>query len=696
MSSRVCGGAPTGPWSIRLQHVSLNTRESESYYSRATYGIMGSGRRTPRASVACAKCRLRKVRCDVARRGNPCMNCQLDEEECLVRPRGRPSRTKVDHDELHWSSPQSSADNNTHDEPEIEAKAQRRTPKRMARASDIPFQAYPFIDSQFLGRLDQDEICYLDSQSCFRLPVQSSWHSMLQVYFRHVNPLVPVLDEASFWRSTRENTQSSISLFVAQAVLFAACPFASRQTIKGCGFANCRNARAAFYRRAKLLYRMESESHPIAIIQGSLLLSLCSSTQTESPVNSVWLSIAVQHARSLGAHYPHPEDTTLPADWRELKRLWWVCLIRDRIISLGHRRPLQISYEDWESDLDLVASPEMYDEMCRSEVHAAPVRNGLFSVFHSVLRLCVPLTQILQLAVHGSGDCDVTLREADSCAESLQRWLDETRVRFDAFYLTAHLQDSVVLHDQLLQIYFHAAHVRILNFKITAIASLRLQHSLHSRELLQSGSAIEAAVEGIANSLSTLAQHDLVQYLPTSAVLCAALPFVLDAVYLDIVPPAQHTEAYKERTETFLVTVQAIKTRYNHVDPVTTVIDKVISLPQPRRPMTGWKHLIASQPGYYLAVPRALDVAILTGQLPCNEAQPVCEESCRDSGAQEMLEIAQGQTNDGLYEYFSTPEEDTGVGLGAQMADSRPSDPFLRDIFGLCQDQDIDTLLSMI
>jgi hypothetical protein len=66
---------------------------------------------------------------------------------------------------------------------------------------------------------------------------------------------VPVLDEAGFWRTVRENgarSGSMLSLFVAQAILFAACPFASRRTIRECGFANCRKARAAFYRRAKV------------------------------------------------------------------------------------------------------------------------------------------------------------------------------------------------------------------------------------------------------------------------------------------------------------------------------------------------------------------------------------------------------------------------------------------------------------
>lgn len=37
-----------------------------------------------RAVHACLPCRRRKVRCDVASRGQPCTNCELDEKSCLV------------------------------------------------------------------------------------------------------------------------------------------------------------------------------------------------------------------------------------------------------------------------------------------------------------------------------------------------------------------------------------------------------------------------------------------------------------------------------------------------------------------------------------------------------------------------------------------------------------------------------------
>lgn len=220
---------------------------------------MGSSHRprtkASRASVACARCRSRKVRCDVSRRGHPCGNCDIDEEECVVIPRSHSSRvqigTVVNAEDSPFPKRLSFPDGQS-PHTETEDHYQQARIGSSKRIVDIAFQAYPFIRSDFFTRLSQDEICYLDSQACFRLPTWTSWNSMIQVYFRHIHPLVPVLDEAKFWEASRGSEPPILSLFVAQAIMFAACPFAGQRTIQACGFANCREARVGFYRRAKV------------------------------------------------------------------------------------------------------------------------------------------------------------------------------------------------------------------------------------------------------------------------------------------------------------------------------------------------------------------------------------------------------------------------------------------------------------
>lgn len=143
----------------------------------------------------------------------------------------------------------------------------------------------------------------------------------------------------------------------------------------------------------------------------------------------------------------------VPKDWLEVKRLWWVCLVRDRLVALGYRRPLQIADENLEVELDIILSDEFRDEFCRTEVHLPPVRKALFFVFLSFCRLCIPLTRILKLGVE-KPNYHPALQEADECVKSLESWLKITNNHIRASYHDIWSNELVVLHYQLIQIYF--------------------------------------------------------------------------------------------------------------------------------------------------------------------------------------------------------------------------------------------------
>ena len=221
--------------------------------------------KSPRAIVACTKCRIRKVRCDVSRRGHPCINCELDHEECVVIPRSRMRRLNLGATITGRAEPQgcerTSPERNNSERTATTTDALSVEDSKN-RLVDIPFQAYRFVQHDFLPRLSEDEIRYLDSQLCFRLPTRASWDRMIHAYFRYINPLFPVMNEQRFWEESRDDSPPRLSLFVIHAILFAACPFADRNAITGCGFSNCRDARATFYRRAKVRFE-----HNLCLVQ---------------------------------------------------------------------------------------------------------------------------------------------------------------------------------------------------------------------------------------------------------------------------------------------------------------------------------------------------------------------------------------------------------------------------------------------
>jgi hypothetical protein len=82
---------------------------------------------------------------------------------------------------------------------------------------------YGFLDSIQLLSLPAENAKLLESKECFNLPPPAALDQFIRLYFERVHPLVPVLDEAHFWSIYRnhEPTDSKISLFVFQALLFA-------------------------------------------------------------------------------------------------------------------------------------------------------------------------------------------------------------------------------------------------------------------------------------------------------------------------------------------------------------------------------------------------------------------------------------------------------------------------------------------
>lgn len=80
-----------------------------------------------------------------------------------------------------------------------------------------------FIDESQLLSLPADDITFLQSEGCFSLPGPAALEEFIHHYFKRVHSMVPVIDEAEFWRIYRRKTVSSckLSLFVLQSMLFA-------------------------------------------------------------------------------------------------------------------------------------------------------------------------------------------------------------------------------------------------------------------------------------------------------------------------------------------------------------------------------------------------------------------------------------------------------------------------------------------
>ena len=122
-----------------------------------------------------------------------------------------------------------------------------------------------------------------------------------------------------------------------------------------------------------------------------------------------WLSIAIQHAKAAEAHRyasfppsapPGPSGATLTQLKRQnsLKRLWWCCIIRDRILPLGLRRSIQVTRAHFDFDANsTLGAEDLADEVERSKVYNPGTKLALIQILAQMIDLCVLLTDMLVL-----------------------------------------------------------------------------------------------------------------------------------------------------------------------------------------------------------------------------------------------------------------------------------------------------------
>lgn len=365
--------------------------------------------------------------------------------------------------------------------------------------TDVTYSYYPFLFVSNMANILPQDINYLELQGCLRVPTRAILDEFVQQYFLHFHPLLPLINEGDFWdmycAGTNPQSPSDtfstgrMSLLVFQSMLFASCNFVSREAIKALGYPTIRAARAALHRRCKLLYDLDTESSPVAISQAALLLTYWSPPASSTPrkPNTAWLSIAIQHAKTAEAHHysslspvsragssaRQALPTAQAKKQNMLKRLWWCCILRDRVMGLGLRRSLQITRNHFNFETNgILGFSDLTDEIERSRVYNADTKRCLAEVLEQLVELCVILTDILILVFPlddspGWGR-DMKAEEQDKlreCKVSLRRWYKGATLRFPVFGGGAVARvggsgakefhhDSVILYTNLMYMYY--------------------------------------------------------------------------------------------------------------------------------------------------------------------------------------------------------------------------------------------------
>ncbi|RMJ18210.1 hypothetical protein BHE90_007229 [Fusarium euwallaceae] len=528
--------------------------------------------------------------------------------------------------------------------------------------SEALFSSYPFLALDDLSGVPEQDVQFLELNGCFHLPLRPIQEEFIHQYFLYIHPCYPLMDEGEFWamyldRDRRRGREKTMSLLLLQAMLFASSAFVSPAVLKNAGYSGVKVARGIFYRRAKLLFDFGVESDPFTKAQAALLLTFQFSA-AEPHAGSLWLSTGIQNAIVAQTHtFQAPGSTT--ALKRRNKRLWWSLYWRDRVLTLGLRKPLQITPSSFNVQLDLLTQDDMIDESHHSFVYDPKTKRHLTDILTFQCRLAILLTEVLALT-YGPGSFDptysldhfeATLSQMRTARARLARWKEDAEAAFYVFLGDGHTHRSLTLFSSLIYIYAYAAQIALGNHEALIIERMQKGVTVLDDSALRSiGEELSHATNETSRLVRLIVKQGLTQHLPISVIAYIAFPLMLSSLDDKISPDDAQTASDRSLTKYHAQAMHLCSKRFEGAEDISRMISQIlhsapIQLPirvvQPR-PSNQAKGPNGNSPGLgssgskkmgirwdeifvtrlYMRLRLSLDYALVTGKPPTEADLP--------------------------------------------------------------------------
>lgn len=120
-----------------------------------------------------------------------------------------------------------------------------------------------------------------------------------------------------------------------------------------------------------------------------------------------WLYQAIGLAQGAGLH--HKIQTASQSKTRLWKRIWWACIIRDRLVALGTGRPTHIRNAD--------CNTAMMDMVDLEEDGDTEEQRSIKAIFIDFARLCWIMEDVMAATVS-----PMSSHYRDTCASTLSDW----------------------------------------------------------------------------------------------------------------------------------------------------------------------------------------------------------------------------------------------------------------------------------
>ncbi|KIX08825.1 uncharacterized protein Z518_03482 [Rhinocladiella mackenziei CBS 650.93] len=550
-----------------------------------------------RAPRACEACRTRKVRCDVTRTKSPCTNCKLDGKTCTVPvskrrhlgdrilgssfdgknhdPSGPICDAIIDFGDLNPSlEPKSDGEadhvmgdvspevfnisGNAFTIPaEIEISEHLETENVVARSENF-LASYPSPTQTILGdhqgqsflppylsplpqTMSAEDLEYLQSRGAFNLPNKDTRDLLLSAYTKWVHPFAPMLDLSRILTAVHSNgTNGTVSLLLFQSLIFAAAAFFNAADL---GHGGPKATRMVFYERARILHDFDIESDRLVIAQSAILLSFWDGSLEKVRDSYYWIGMASLHATSIGLHFDTGVKSPDPRRQRSLKLTWWSLLIRDRLVAVAMRRPVQnkafrfdvpmLHMDDFELEslLEVVQKTlqikdigltqfELLASCCMALAQLSEYIDKILSVQYSAQNVSGAIGQraaVVSLVPKSTGfrSSDIAI-----CGQELQNWYgylptEIQQVQRENIRIQTNLEHEVIrVHKALLAGYYSMTLMTLYRPLIPPSSTGKTDAKLQSLSVKM----VFQAAKSITDIFSDLYADKLIAFLPETAI----------------------------------------------------------------------------------------------------------------------------------------------------------------------------------
>ncbi|CAL1705128.1 unnamed protein product [Somion occarium] len=342
---------------------------------------------------ACDSCRARKIRCDVLQDSDPpkCQHCNQYGFECtFFLPISETRFKKKKLEEEAAAAADKEAERSTHSphveqskNGEVKVYGPTSVPFLLHSAAMISSRTYETYDMRYhhtwnvsangdgiiqVNEPQQGEL-ELSPQKPEELQIERDVvEKLLNAYFADVAPLLPVVKKAEFLAT---NPPPAILLYSMCLVA------ATRREVPQTVFDKIRYAVNSLIKAEDVL-----STASIVNVQTLLILSMsgdCHSQSVPSALSALWIRLGagIRMAQDLGLHRAEAVKQNI-----ELRRrLWGICVIHDRWISVTYGHPHMIDVQDCDARLPSSGDPQdLYlDELVRLSVILGRVQKAIYT-----------------------------------------------------------------------------------------------------------------------------------------------------------------------------------------------------------------------------------------------------------------------------------------------------------------------------